>query len=454
MSGIDPRQPHERSLRGLRELSGTPAFVTVTYLVVAVSWIFLSDLAVARWPVELHWAQTVKGVFFVLVTAVVLGVLLVRRDRQLRRRTQALRASEATHRAVIEAAGEGIALLAPDHRAMFVNPRMREMFRLGDAEEISFLECVTEAHRAMVLEALERVRDGGNFRLGADFRARDGSGLQCELSLAPLLRDSQMPGCVVAMVTDVTERQTAEAERDRVRGQLDESARFASLGRLASAIAHEFNNVLMGILPFVEVIRRAAGEDPKIANATTNITKAVDRGRQITGDILGFARLEKPATARIALDEWLEIVGRDVRGVVGERVTVDVRLDDGSLAVTADAKQLRQALLNLAQSARDAMPSGGELLVFATRVEGDGGFAYGNVPDPGRFVHLTMADTGSEIPKESLPHIFEPLFALKGRGGKGLALPMAHQIATNHGGFLFAESGENGSTFHLFIPRA
>jgi CheY-like chemotaxis protein len=124
------------------------------------------------------------------------------------------------------------------------------------------------------------------------------------------------------------------------------------------------------------------------------------------------------------------------------------------LHIVADRSQLSQVLANLVANARDAMPGGGTLTLSATSLEADAKFRFGVVPHPEQFVQISVRDTGHGMTPEVIDRIFEPLFTTRPSGGTGLGLAVAHQVITQHGGHIFAESKEgSGSTFHLFLPK-
>lgn len=216
------------------------------------------------------------------------------------------------------------------------------------------------------------------------------------------------------------------------REQNDDRNRYAALGRLTSGLAHEFNNVLMGILPYVEVIRRTGGE-ARIESATANILKAVDRGRQITADIKELERAGVPALRPVPVEPWLREVAGKVESAVRGAVVVEAAGE--GLTIAADAEQLNQLVAKLVAGVAPGTP------VRLAATPGEAGFA---------DIRLTLE--GIETAPEALLTLFDPLAALRRRGGTGLALPIAHRIAENHGGHLSAESRGEGTTFRLSVP--
>jgi PAS domain S-box-containing protein len=234
--------------------------------------------------------------------------------------------------------------------------------------------------------------------------------------------------------------------------RLEQAQRINSLGRVAATIAHEFNNVLMGIQPFAEIIRRRASDDEGISKATEQISNSVRRGKRVTEEILRFTNAVAPVLQIINMGEWLTLIEPELRAVAGSGVKVTVVLPPESVFAPCDAAQMQQVVTNLVINARDAMPSGGAVtLTLATSTRGDNLFI--GLSEHERFVHLTVRDTGSGIAPEMLDQIFEPLFTTK-RSGTGLGLAVARQVLTQHGGFIFANNAPGGGTaFHIFLPQ-
>jgi two-component system cell cycle sensor histidine kinase/response regulator CckA len=274
------------------------------------------------------------------------------------------------------------------------------------------------------------LRSGATVVVADDtFRRADGTTFPVEYSAAPLIDRGEIVGVVVTF-TDISERRKLEAK-------LEQANRLSSLGRLAATIAHEFNNVLMGIAPFVEVIRRTSARD-RIDASLGQIALSIARGKRITSEILRFTQPAVPVRARIDVAEWLRAVSTEARTLLPPTCMLDVASEEG-VAIDGDVSQLHQTMTNLILNARDAMPGGGTITIRA------------RTGKPG-IVHLSVADTGTGMSEETRRHIFEPLFTTK-KSGTGLGLPLAHQIVARHGGEITVESSLGaGTTFHLFLP--
>jgi two-component system, cell cycle sensor histidine kinase and response regulator CckA len=248
---------------------------------------------------------------------------------------------------------------------------------------------------------------------------------------------------VCGFAQDVTERRKLEA-------QLEQAHRLTSLGRMAATIAHEFNNVLMGISPFVEVIRRGKS----VETSLDHIGRAVKRGKRITEEILRFTRHVPPQRAAFEVESWVENIALEARSLVPPACRIETFVHTAGLAIDGDANQLQQIFTNLILNARDAMPQGGRLIIEMRRERANARWSFGVVEHPERFVHCIVRDTGCGMSAETLRHIYEPLFTTK-KSGTGLGLAVAHQVVQRHGGEIFVESAlDAGTTFHIFLPLA
>ncbi|HKO02558.1 MAG TPA: PAS domain S-box protein [Thermoanaerobaculia bacterium] len=294
----------------------------------------------------------------------------------------------------------------------------------------TILELVHPADRAAILEAIAETQLTGN-TLNVEYRIRLHDGRQCVIhSRGELVRgEDGTPLRITGVVQNITERK-------RLEERLQQAERISSIGRLAASVAHEFNNILMGIQPFAELITRGS-DNQGVADAAAHIIRGVSRGKRITQDILRFTRTPDPALRTIELSSWLQRIEPELRQLAGPRVTLHAHSDGA--AMYADAEQVQQVLSNLVVNAADAMPSGGELFIEAAA--------------DGASVHVTVRDTGIGMSREVLGMIFEPLFTTKKAGGNGLGLAIAYQLMKRQNGEILAESEEGrGTTFHLRLP--
>ena len=342
---------------------------------------------------------------------------------------------------LLESTIEGIYTVDLEGRCTLVNHAAAEFIGLP-AEEILGRRMHEIIHRradgtVMPIEecAVHAVLDGAEPRAIADaeFWRQHTAVVPVAYSVAPIIDAGRRVGAVVTFMD--------RSERKKLEAKLEQANRVASLGRLAATVAHEFNNVLMGIAPFVDVLR-VNPNAKTMAMAIEHISGSVKRGRRVTEDILRFTQPAEPVRTRIDIAAWLHNFAVEAQSLIDKRQTVVVRTEP--LYALADANQLHQIFLNLVLNARDAMPGGEGTITLEVRSDS---LQRG-------LVHLIASDTGRGMSEETLRHAFEPLFTTKKRG-TGLGLAVAHQIVQRHGGEIQIEStpGE-GTSFHIFLPMA
>jgi PAS domain S-box-containing protein len=275
---------------------------------------------------------------------------------------------------------------------------------------------------------------------------RDGRTFPALLATSSILDAAGEAAGVVVVAADISELRLLEA-------QLEQAHRVASLGHLAATVAHEFNNVLMGIQPFGEIVRMRAGGDERLEAAAHHIELGVRRGKRVAEEILRYAQQNEPALQIVALRELLEEAEASWRALAREHITLAVDPPPGEVMIRADPLQLQQVFTNLIANARDAMPYGGAIRIVACVEPAGAHFAFGVVTSPESHVHIEIQDSGTGIDADVIKHIFEPLFTTKRTGGTGLGLAIVHRIVESHGGAIFAENRPQGGTaFHLFLP--
>jgi signal transduction histidine kinase len=240
----------------------------------------------------------------------------------------------------------------------------------------------------------------------------------------------------------------------RAQSALLQAQKVETLGQFVGGVAHDFNNLLMAVIGNLELLGRNIGPDPRLGRLLNGAMQGARRGATLTQRLLAFARkqeLQARATDAVSLVE-------DMRGLIeralGPLVRVAIETDDDLPAVTVDPHQLEMALLNLAVNARDAMPVGG-VLTIRLKAHNLGGSCELHLP-AGRYLCLSVCDTGEGMDSDTLAKAIEPFFSTKGVGkGTGLGLSMVHGLAEQSGGAFRLESTiGRGTTAHLWLPVA
>jgi two-component system cell cycle sensor histidine kinase/response regulator CckA len=246
--------------------------------------------------------------------------------------------------------------------------------------------------------------------------------------------------------------------RDRVRleRQLHLTQRLETVGRLAGGIAHEFNNILTAIVGFGSLLAERLEADEAASMHVREIMAGAERATVLTRDLLAFSRRQVMRPAMLDLADVVQHLSRMLKGVLGSQIALHVRCADGVPPIHADRAQLDQAITNLAINARDAMPRGGELTIEIDTVVLDSEYCDSHISArPGEYVRLSVTDTGTGIPKDLLPRVFEPFFTVRdAQPSSGLGLSMVYGIVKQSGGniWVYSEPGL-GTTFKLYFPK-
>ncbi len=251
------------------------------------------------------------------------------------------------------------------------------------------------------------------------------------------------------------QRQSEEALRQSEE-QLRQWQKMESIGRLAGSLAHDFNNYLTVIDGYCDFLIADLNQDDPMRGPLEEIRKSGDKVAQLTGQLLAFSRRQAPDFKPISLTEILE----DSRNILGRLVGKDVELvfdlAPDLWQVRTDSGQMQQVLMNLATNARDAMPSGGKLVIRANNYHRDRETPTEPGMKPGDYVLLSMEDTGVGMDEETMHHIFEPFFTTKPPGkGTGFGLSTVYGIVRQSSGWILAKSQVGkGTTFQIHLPRA
>jgi two-component system cell cycle sensor histidine kinase/response regulator CckA len=255
---------------------------------------------------------------------------------------------------------------------------------------------------------------------------------------------------VFGLATDVTERRSLEQ-------QLVQSQKMEAIGRLAGGIAHDFNNLLTAILGYARFAMAGLAEGSQVREDVEQIQLAGDRAAALTGQLLAYARRQMVAPRTADLNELVGRMQRMLRRLIGEDVSLDLAAASDLWATRIDGAQFEQVLLNLVVNARDAMPSGGRIVVETRNAHFDAASVRGH-PEmlPGDYVVLSVGDSGVGMDAATLARIFEPFFTTKEQGkGTGLGLAVCYGIVRQAGGHIWAVSEPGrGSTFTVLLPRS
>ncbi len=276
---------------------------------------------------------------------------------------------------------------------------------------------------------------------------RDGSNIIVE-SRWTLVRDEQdQPKAILVINTDITERKRMETQFLRAQ-------RMESIGTLAGGIAHDLNNVLSPILMAVEMLQLKI-KDESGRQLLEILRTNAERGGDMIRQVLSFARGVEGERVALQPKHLVKDIVKIMRETLPKSINVTFKLAEDLWIISADATQVHQVLMNLCVNARDAMPNGGLISIVVENVNVDENYARMHLEaKPGRFVMITVADSGTGMSPDLLNRIFEPFFTTKEMTkGTGLGLSTALTIVKSHGGFanVYSEEGK-GSQFAIYFP--
>ena len=366
---------------------------------------------------------------------------------KLKRAQDALRESEEKYRLLVENASDAIFIIQ-DQIIKFPNPKAIEMGQnlAVDLERVPFLNYVHPEDRQMVIERHSKRLKGEKVPNTYSFRLmnRDGEELWAELN-AVLINWEGKPA-TLNFLRDITLQQQLEAQIQQIR-------RLEALGTLAGGIAHDFNNLLMGIQGRTSLMMMNNDFSQVHYEDLKGIEDIVKSGVDLTKQLLGFGRKGKYEAKPTDLSKLVH-TSSQMFGRTKKEIKIHAKYQKDIWAAEVDRGQIEQVLLNLYVNAWQAMPGGGELYLQTENVTFDESYTNPYEVKPGRYVKISVVDTGVGMDEATKERIFEPFFTTKEMGrGMGLGLASAYGIIKNHEGILnvYSERGE-GTTFNIYLP--
>jgi len=376
---------------------------------------------------------------------------IARDVNELKKAEQALRAERDFSTGIIEGTPAIICGVTPDGTTTFINPAGEAItgYRRGELIGKNWWDIFYPGEEYQQVELLlAAFATGGNVRdYEMRLTAKDGTVRTISWNSINLCDENGDILEIVGFGNDITDRKRAEAERLELERRLLHTQKLESIGVLAGGIAHDFNNLLTGLYGFLEIIRMK-NTDPAIATYLERVFSAYSRAKDLTHRLLIFAKggspNRKPCPVDLLLRQSISFA------LSGSAAWCDYRIADNLWWCNIDENQIGQVIENLVINAKQAMPDGGQIVIRAENVT----LPKEGLPalPPGRYVKITLQDTGTGIPADILPHIFDPFFTTK-QYGSGLGLATCHSIMQQHDGSIEAASVPgSGSTFTLLLP--
>jgi PAS domain S-box-containing protein len=379
-------------------------------------------------------------------------MVAVVRDISERWKTNAaLRRNEELFRSLIENGSDLITVLNGQGIIRFQSPSSERIMGYTP-EQLVGQSCLSYIHpedAPRVQKALAQAVGNPEVHIPAELRFRHQSGEWRTLqAIGKSIPGQSLEGFIVVNSRDITDTRKLEE-------QFRQSQKMEAIGQLAGGVAHDLNNILTVVHIQLDLLKRGEPLAPMQLESILDIEKASRRAADLTRQLLLFSRRQAAQKSNLDLNAVVTNITKMLQRILGEDVGIHISYAPQPLPVYADAGMLEQILMNLAVNSRDAMPTGGRLVIETSVVELDE-FAAAQRPQarPGRFACLSVSDTGRGIAPENLPRIFEPFFTTKAVGkGTGLGLATVFGIAQQHNGWInaYSEAGK-GSTFRLYLP--
>ena len=281
----------------------------------------------------------------------------------------------------------------------------------------------------------------------------DGSLVPVEIAMTAM--PSSEGTILLAVLRDISDRKQAEKERASLEAQLRQSQKMDAVGQLAGGVAHDLNNLLQAITGYSEIALLEMSPNNKVRQDLAQVLKAAGSASDLVRQLLAFSRLQTLSLDVIDLNEVIEDFSKMIRRIIGEDIEFITIFKPGGVTIKADKGQIEQVLMNLCVNGRDAMVGGGKLTVVTSNVDLGEAFCEENAwARPGRYVLLSVTDTGHGMDEATQERIFEPFFTSKEAGkGTGLGLSTVYGIVRQHLGMVRVQSTPGkGTTFNVFLP--
>jgi len=375
--------------------------------------------------------------------------------------TDRIRAGEAERRirdtleALVAASPAAIVAMDPGGMITEWNPAAERLFGWTAREAIGSPNPIVpeefiEEHQGF----RERVMAGETLTgIEARRRRKDGSPIDTSFSMAPLRDAAGGTTGMVVIALDITELKHAGEVLQQREEEVRQLQKMDAIGRLAGGMAHDLNNILTAVIGYSDILASRLTEEPNHSHAET-VLKSAQQAAELCRHLLTFSRRQVYALSVLRLNDVLSRADHLVRPLIGEDVELTVRPAPGLWFIKGNEAMVQQVILNMAVNAREAMPSGGKLVIETANVELDRRYTDRHPGTaPGEYAVLAVSDTGHGMTPEVKSHLFEPFFTTK-EGGNGLGLSTAYGMVTQTGGHInvYSEPGQ-GSTFKVYFPR-
>ena len=378
-----------------------------------------------------------------------LALLMIRNISRQKQAEKRLKDSRERYQTIFEESQDPIFITTSGGRFVEMNRAGLSFFGAKTLDQLkSVLAEEIYADKTDQVKLLKDLRENGFVRnRHLTLTQLDGTKREAMISVRLLGAESGDDGILVGTLHDLT-------ELSGLQEQLLQAQKMESIGRLAGGVAHDFNNILSGVMGYASLMKTKMPPTHPFYEYVETIERGAVRASELTSRLLGFARQGQFARIRLDVNKIAADTAKLLQSTIKKTIEVHLDLQDGIPAVSGDPSQIHQVAMNLCVNARDAMPDGGKLMLAS------GSRYIGNPPgtadkpfQAGTYVFIRIEDTGSGMSPETRQKIFEPFFTTKADKGTGLGLAMVYGVVQNHGGFIDVKSELGiGSTFTIYLP--
>jgi PAS domain S-box-containing protein len=370
---------------------------------------------------------------------------------QRKRAEQAVRESEEKYRKLFENATCGIFRSNQEGEFLEVNPALVAMLGYSSEAELMTRNLNSDIYENPLerTRTIEKCKSSGRVDdVEVNWRRADGKIIAVRMSGKAIRSADGQTSSFEGIVEDITERRSLEE-------QLRQAQKMEAVGLLAGGISHDFNNHLNVILGNADLLLEKT-QSAELQHHAEEIKKATQRAAQLTRQLLAFSRKQVLQPMLLDLNAVVSDVVKILRHLIGEDLQIVIEGKTNLASIWADRGQVEQILMNLANNARDAMPNGGKFTLRTENAElGQDDVARYPYVRPGRYVHLSVSDTGVGMSEAVRTRVFEPFFTTKPLGkGTGLGLATVYVTVKQSGGYIWITSAPGkGATFDIYLPR-
>ena len=380
----------------------------------------------------------------------IIAVSVISKEITKRRKLEeALLKSEEKYRQLIEHSSEAIFIITGG-KISYANSCTERMlgYSVGDLQVISFINLVISEDREMVFEQQKAILRADSSAVNISFRIVNKEGSTVWVATNSVAIHWENAPATLNFMHDITRQKRTET-------RLLQAQKMESIGTLAGGIAHDFNNLLMGIQGHTSLALLKLDKGDQTYEHIKTIENLVMSGASLTKHLLGFARGGKYEVKRVDLNDLIDKTSQTI-GRTKKEIRIHQQLENNLWPTDIDQRQIEQVLLNLFVNAWQAMPGGGDLYIVTMNTFLDESRFKTYSGKSGRYVKISVTDTGTGMDEKTKERIFEPFFTTKEMGrGTGLGLASVYGIIKNHNGFInvYSEKGQ-GSTFNIYLPAS